>query len=175
MKERIKRDAKAKIKFALIALCFIGFIFILCLVTARTAIRVLYPMKYEEIVIKYCEEYGVNEALAFAVIETESGFDPQAESEAGAIGLMQMLPETFEWLQSKTGESYETKMLKDEEISVKYGIYFLSILKEEFKSDETVLAAYHAGMGKVSEWLSDSDISDDGITLKKIPYSDTRH
>ena len=85
----------------------------------------LYPREYSEYVEKYSAEYGISEILIYAVIHTESGFDPDAVSSADAIGLMQMTEDTFDWLLTKTGEDYEFNDLFTPEVSIKYGTYFL--------------------------------------------------
>lgn len=141
----------------------------------EAALEFLYPKKYKETVEIYAEEYGISETLIYSVIRTESGFDPDAVSDADAIGLMQMTEDTFDWLVMKTGEDYVFEDLFTPEISIKYGSYFLSILQDEYAITETVVAAYHAGMGNVSSWLDNPEYSDDGQNLKNIPISDTAH
>lgn len=133
------------------------------------------PLEYDKIVKKYSKEYSVDEALVFAVIKTESGFNPEAVSSADARGLMQITPETFEWLQTKTGEKHETQELFDPETCIRYGVYFLNMLLYEFDNTETALAAYNAGINRVKAWLQDPELSDDGKTLKYIPFSETRY
>lgn len=139
------------------------------------ALEYLYPRKYSEYVEKYSEEYGISEILLYSVIHTESGFDPEAVSEADARGLTQITEDTFDWLLTKTGENYTFDDLFTPEVSIKYGAYFLSILQDEYAITETVAAAYHAGMGNVSSWLENDEYSDDGQRLKSIPISDTAH
>ena len=141
----------------------------------EASLEFLYPKEYTQLVEFYAEEYGINETLIYSVIRTESGFDPMAVSDADAIGLMQMTEDTFDWLQMKTGESYDFEDLFTPEISIKYGTYFLSVLQNEYAITETVIAAYHAGMGNVSSWLDNPEYSDDGQNLKNIPISDTAH
>ena len=140
-----------------------------------TVLEYLYPKKYSEYVEKYASQYGISETLLYSVIRTESGFDPDAVSVAGAIGLTQITEDTFDWLVMKTGENYTFDDLFTPEISIKYGAYFLSVLQEEFAITETVIAAYHAGRGNVLSWLDTSEYSDDGMNLKNIPISDTAH
>jgi hypothetical protein len=82
------------------------------------------------------------------------------------------LKKGIKWVTS-TGEEYDEDALFEPEISVYYGAYFLDMLLEEFGNTETALAAYHAGRGKVNQWLSDPRISPDGETLENIPYEDT--
>ncbi len=137
------------------------------------AVQSVYPRQYTELIETTAEDFGLDKPLLYAVIKTESGFDSNAVSSVGAKGLTQITPETFQWLQTKTGESRAEDDLFDPEISVYYGAYFLDILIEEFGNTETALAAYHAGRSKVNEWLSDPRYSSDGETLDRIPYDDT--
>lgn len=135
----------------------------------------LYPKEYSVYVEKYAEEYEINEYLLYAVMRTESSFDPNAVSSVGARGLTQITEDTFDWLLTKTGDDYTFDDLFIPEVSIKYSAVFLSILQNEYAITETVLAAYHAGMGNVSSWLQDSRYSSDGQHLEETPISDTNH
>ncbi len=152
-------------------------IFAVCLFFAakQPVLEYLYPQKYSEYVEKYAKEYNIDEYLLYSVIRTESSFDPNAVSVAGARGLTQITEDTFNWLLTKTGESYDFDDLFDAELSVKYSALFLSILHSEYNCMKTEIAAYHAGMGHVSSWLGDSQYSEDGINLITTPISDTNH
>ncbi|MGN0551314.1 MAG: lytic transglycosylase domain-containing protein [Acutalibacteraceae bacterium] len=134
-----------------------------------------YPTKYENIVNEMSQKYQVEKKLIFAVIRTESHFDPDAGSSAGAMGLMQIIPETFEWLQIYyNGEvTMNSEYLYDPEVNIEYGTMFLRYLLEKYSVEETAVAAYNAGFGIVDEWLSDSSYSPDGKTLSYIPYDET--
>ena len=131
-----------------------------------------YPRQYAEQVTKYSLEYGVPEYVIYAVIRTESGFDSGAKSAAGALGLMQIMPSTFDWMMAQTHEDYEAGMLYDPDTNVKYGTYLLSYLYLRYGAWDTVYAAYNAGYARVDEWLSDSAHSSDG-RLKDIPIDET--
>ncbi|MBQ7541004.1 MAG: lytic transglycosylase domain-containing protein [Clostridia bacterium] len=153
-------------------------ILVLCLtggIACRSALRAVYPHKYEDSVEKYSAQYGVDKNLIYAVICTESSFRTDASSEVGAAGLMQIMPETFEWLCMRMGEDAEFYELYDPDTAIRFGTYLLHLLTEEFGDVRTVLAAYHAGRGQVARWLGDASVSPDGKTLAKIPYSDTAH
>ena len=141
----------------------------------RTFQKALYPLKETELVEQYAREYEVPAYLIYAVINTESGFDPEAVSDLGALGIMQMTPDTFDWLQTKTGDTLPEDALFDKDISIRYGTLFLSMLLEEFGDENTVVAAYHAGRGRVNGWLENPDYSADGKTLTTIPTTDTAH
>ena len=137
----------------------------------------VYPLKYSEIVEREADANGLDKALVYSVIKAESNFDPSAQSHAGAMGLMQLTPETFEWVQTKIESSRELteEDLLDPEINIKYGCKLLSMLLGMYSSEATALAAYNAGIGTVGKWLKDPDISKDGVTLDTIPYPETRN
>ncbi len=148
-----------------------------------------YPVKYSEYVEKYSKEYNVPEALIYAIIKTESDFEADAVSRAGAVGLMQFMPDTFcDITTNFLYENLDVGMRYDPETSIKYGAFYLSwIYRTYIQNWETALAAYNAGIGNVfgytdSEtgewiegWIDDPQYSDDGITLKKIPFKETRN
>ena len=162
-------------KLKLISLLLIlSVIFIIIIVNAvKLGVQTVYPRQYVDLVEESAEEFEIDKALLYALIKTESGFDKNAVSSVGAKGLTQITPDTFIWLQTKTGEAYEEDALFEPDVSVYYGAYFLDMLLEEFGNTETALAAYHAGRGKVNEWLEDPTLSFDGVVLEKIPYEDT--
>lgn len=131
-----------------------------------------YPREYAEHVEKYAAEYGVPEALCYAVIRTESAFNSAAVSSAGAVGLMQIMPSTFDYLCMKMRETHEAGMLYDPETNIRYGLFYLSMLYERFGVWETACAAYNAGPARVSGWLSDG-YGDENGRLTEIPIEET--
>ncbi len=137
-----------------------------------------HPLEYQEYVDKYAREYGLDKYLLYAVIKTESSFDSEAVSNVGARGLMQIMEETFDWIQFRLGEEGETVYddMFDPETNIRYGGYLVSYLLEMFGQDvETAAAAYHSGAGQVSEWLDDGELSSDGKKLDEIPSSTASH
>ena len=133
-----------------------------------------HPLKYNELVTKYSAENNVPEPIVYAVIKTESKFKADAVSYKGAIGLMQITPDTFEWLCSKTGETATESLLYDPEINIRYGTYYLSYLHGKYKNWETVYAAYNAGPGNVDTWLSSEEYGKYG-RLIDIPFEETEN
>ncbi len=171
-----KRKRKAMLKIAAIVTAFALLIGVSVFFAGKTVYKAVYPCKYTFEIEKYADEYGVPRALLFAVIHTESGFDPNAVSSAGALGLTQITPETFHWLQTKTGEELPDTALYEPDVSVRYGALFYSMLLSEFGGDtRTAVAAYHAGRGQVNAWLHDTKYSADGKALEVIPSRDTNH
>ncbi|MGN0518954.1 MAG: lytic transglycosylase domain-containing protein [Acutalibacteraceae bacterium] len=134
----------------------------------------LYPVKYENYVEQAAKKYNVDEALIYAVIHTESGFNADAQSQAGARGLMQIMPTTYTWLQTHLpSEDGSVENLLEPETNIEYGVYMLSFLMEHYENKRTALCAYNAGMGNVDKWLKDSELSYDGKTISVIPYPET--
>ena len=138
-----------------------------------------YPVKYSSYVEDASAELGVPETLIYATIQVESHFDPEARSEVGARGLMQITEETFEWLRTKEtfgSPSLTFADLDKPDIAINYGTYFLKLLLEEFDGDvPTAMAAYHAGRGSVHSWLEQAKYSSNGQTLDEIPKDDTAY
>ena len=137
--------------------------------------RHLYPKDYAEYVERYSALYGVPEDIIYAVIKVESNFASNAVSHAGAIGLMQLLPETFTWLAELQGESLDPGLLYDPETNIRFGVYYLSYLFREFGLWNSVYAAYNAGPTRVREWSTDTRYADENGALDDIPFAETRN
>jgi soluble lytic murein transglycosylase len=115
--------------------------------------RIRYPLRYESIVRTHAKNYDLPPALLAAVIYTESKFDASARSDAGAVGLMQLLPETAQGIALRTGgHRFVVADLLDPEINVRYGSWYLRNLLNRYDDLPTALAAYHAGQGNVDSW-----------------------
>ena len=116
-------------------------------------LRTRYPLEYDHIVRGHAKNYDLDPALLAAVIYAESRFDPNARSEAGAVGLMQLLPETAKGIALRTGGTrFVVADLRDPEINVRYGSWYLDHLLDRYDDTELALAAYHAGQGNVDRW-----------------------
>ncbi|MBR1833203.1 MAG: lytic transglycosylase domain-containing protein [Ruminiclostridium sp.] len=139
--------------------------------------RATHPLMYSEYVEKYAEEYGMDKYVIYAAIKTESGFDPNAVSSTGARGLMQLMENSFDWVKFRLGDGDDVTFedMFDPETNIRYGAYLLDYLNEYFGCPETASAAYFSGVGTVSEWVKDPDISSDGIHLDNIPSKNAAH
>ena len=115
--------------------------------------RLWYPLRYEHIVRGHARNYGLDPALLAAVIYQESKFKADARSSSGAIGLMQLLPDTAKGIALHTGgTAFRVDDLYDPEINVRYGAWYLSHLLEKYRDERTALAAYNAGQDNVDRW-----------------------
>ena len=117
-------------------------------------LRTRYPLEYESIVTTHARNHDLDPALLAAVVYAESRFDPNAESAAGAVGLMQLLPETARGIALRTGGTrFVAADLRDPEINVRYGSWYIDHLRAHYDGDvRLALAAYHAGQGNVDRW-----------------------
>lgn len=152
-----------------IAVCSAVLLIAVILLGLTVAVRAAFPRPYRAEV----RESGLQEALVYSVMKAESGFDEDAKSKAGAVGLMQLLPATAEFICGLSGIPFEAERLTEGEYNVRLGCAYLLYLFGKFECEETALCAYNAGEGTVSEWLKNPAYSRDGRTLEKIPYAET--
>lgn len=119
-------------------------------------LRARYPLEYESIVRTHAANHDLDPALLAAVVYVESRFDPEVESSAGAVGLMQLLPDTAKGIALRTGgDRFVVSDLRNPEINVRYGSWYLDHLRERYGDLSTTLAAYHAGPGNVDSWRAE--------------------
>ena len=140
--------------------------------------QAIYPQKYSEHVTKYSVKYNIPEYVIYAIIKTESDFEPMAVSSAGAMGLMQMMPDTFLWLTGSEhlGEYLPVESLFLPEVSIRYGTYYLEYLYKKFDRNwDNAFAAYNGGEGNVTKWLKNPEYSDGEGGLKHIPFKETKN
>lgn len=140
---------------------------------ARYLEKRAYPLSYVQEVKAASAEFGLDAYLVMAVVHTESGGSAAAVSRAGAVGLMQIMPATGEWIAQKLGLSdYTEASLADAGTNVRLGCWYLSYLLDKYGDTRTALAAYNAGPGNVDKWLCDETLSTDGA-LGDIPFAET--
>ena len=135
-----------------------------------------YKLLYVEQIKANAEACGLDPFFVAAVIYCESGYDKDAVSPVGAVGLMQIMPDTGAWIAEKLEmEGYCDQQLHDPETNIKMGCWYLQYLTERFGGiRKHVLAAYNAGPNNVSKWLMDAAYSTEG-NLTQIPFEETRN
>jgi soluble lytic murein transglycosylase len=129
---------------------------------------------YEIYIIEYSKRFAIDSLLIKVVMKKESNLNPRAVSNTGAVGLMQVMPKTaLEIANQLNIADYSNKNLKDAEINIMLGTYYLKKLLNYYNNNLILaLAAYNAGIGNVENWYSkDSEI---GRKICKIPFKETR-
>jgi soluble lytic murein transglycosylase len=115
--------------------------------------RLFYPLAYRDTILAQAKAYNLDPLFVAAVIRQESGFRPHARSAVGAIGLMQLMPETGRWASAKVGlKGFKVEQLEDPAVNIKLGCWYLGYLFGQFKDPDKVLMAYNGGEGNVSSW-----------------------
>ena len=109
-----------------------------------------------------------------SIINAESGFDTNAISNVGAVGLMQLMPSTAEYIALKSGIKYDSARLTEPRYNIILGTAYFAYLLEIFGDTDTTICAYNAGPNKVQEWLSNSKYSKNGVLLS-TPYPATNY
>lgn len=138
----------------------------------RCAEKYTHPVKYSDFVTYYSELYCVPKSVVYAVILVESDFDIHAVSKAGACGLMQLMPATYEKVAEGIGRVPDMQMIFDPGVNIDCGVKLISMLYSKYGRWDTVYAAYNAGEVRVDEWLGDPQYSKDGM-LTHIPITET--
>jgi soluble lytic murein transglycosylase len=157
------------------------FFFILAVVLAvvifilSSGLKMVYPLKFKEYVLKYSFQNNIDPYLVFAIIKAESGFNPKAVSRKNARGLMQISEKTAIWgAKSLKLENFDDESLFDPETNIRIGCWYIATLMKEFENDiDLVITAYNGGSGNVNDWLRDKSYSGSGTKLDKIPFRET--
>jgi soluble lytic murein transglycosylase len=134
------------------------------------------PLRHDDIIRQQAKAKHVDAALIAAVIYTESRFRDQT-SHAGATGLMQLMPETADYIARKTGGTrFERADLATPQINISYGTWYLRYLLQKYDGNTILtLAAYNAGEGKVDEWRAKAAAAGETFRVADhIPFQETR-
>ena len=133
-----------------------------------------HPIYYKDLIEQYAAENNLKPAFVAAIILNESSFRTDAESSVGARGLMQLMPDTAEWIAGKLDMDYfHFDFMYDAEMNIRFGTWYLGYLSRLFRGDPvSVASAYHAGQGTVTRWLSDESKTRDGVSLNLDSLSD---
>src|SRR4051794_17258346 len=134
------------------------------------------PLRHEDIIRQQAADKQVDASLIAAVIYTESHFRDQT-SHAGAKGLMQIMPETADYIARKSGGTkFERADLATPQINIAYGTWYLRYLLTKYHGNAILtLAAYNAGEGKVDEWWHAASAKGERFRVAShIPFKETR-
>jgi soluble lytic murein transglycosylase len=134
------------------------------------------PLRHEDVIRQQAADKKVDPALIAGVIYTESRFRDQT-SHAGAKGLMQLMPETADYIAHKSGGTrFERADLATPQINIAYGTWYLRYLLDKYEGNTILtLAAYNAGEGKVDQWRSRAAAQGERFRVAShIPFKETR-
>lgn len=135
-----------------------------------------YPMPYSDAVRQFADTNGLDPAYVFAIMRTESLFQPEVRSSAGAVGLMQLLPGTARLVARRIDErAPSSSALTIPEINIQLGAAYLAQMKQRWDDNLALASAsYNAGPGRITRWLPQAPM-DPAIWIANIPYTETRN
>ena len=145
--------------------------------TQRGRYELAYPRPFHDDVKRWSAARGIPEALVYAIMREESGFNPQIESWAGAVGLMQLMVPTAQGVSKEAGVSRVAKAdLLRSGTNIQLGTQFLANLMAGYGDHPAVtIAGYNGGFGNVDRWLSERGKLPLDLWVEEIPYGQTRH
>lgn len=155
-------------------------VIVLCVVLTVAAVALgtiwslhrAYPYDWKADITANSALYGQDPLFIASVIRTESGWRTGAKSSVGAMGLMQIMPDTGKWIASKNKWEYSQDKLTDGAYNIKLGCWYIDYLTRKFNGDKVlVLASYNAGENKVHEWVTEGRFANG---QSDIPYPETR-
>ena len=133
--------------------------------------------RYRDLIEQYAAEYNLNPAYVSAIIKQESNYDPRALSSKGAMGLMQFMPDTFDWVAPNCGiKKTDLDAVYEPENAIKMGCYLLRYIIKQIGTDDPILVAcaYHAGWGVIPTWIQNNSSNGRTLKISEIPKSDTQ-
>lgn len=152
----------------------LGFLIVLMAFFSGTIVffKINYPISYNTEIINYSKKYDLDEVLVRAIIKVESGNNSFARSRVGAIGLMQIMPKTAEFISEELGFlNFKMEMLYDPAINIEMGCYYLRYLFNKYENEHKVLFCYNAGEGVMNSLYSSSE----PMILENIEIEETKN
>lgn len=137
----------------------------------------IYPIRYEQDIAVSAKNYKVDPFLIAAIIRVETNFNADKVSRKGAVGLMQLMPDTAEWIVKRAGYAEETsRSLHRGDVNIEVGAWYINSLYNQFDDNQiAVLAAYNAGPGNARKWLDNGTWDGTLKNIAQIPFGETRH
>lgn len=161
---------KPNLKILITVILSVTVILFLVVITPFFISLRIYPRAFKNLIDPLSEKYNIDKNLVYGVVKTESGFNSNAVSGAGAIGLMQLMPDTAKFIAEQSEIVFEKDKLTNAKYNITLGIIYLKYLMRKFTEIEHILLAYNAGEGKVAEWLKT-----DNPTLETFEYLESRN
>src|SRR4051795_6576721 len=174
---RAARVRKRRVRLMLGLLTILGVVLVIGLHPLKHAVQeITLPLRHEDIIRQQSHKKGLDPALVAAVIYQESKFSDQTSS-AGARGLMQITPDTANFIAKQSGGIRFTQAdLATPQINIAYGTWYLRWLLDRYDGRQSLaLAAYNAGFGHVDEWVNNAGGPDAFDPKTDIPFPETRN
>jgi len=135
-----------------------------------------YPLPWRQEFTEYAKSAGIADSWAYGIARSESLFMRDVRSSAGAVGLMQLMPDTGRHTAQELNIPYSgLATLTDSTSNIRLGTYYLGKMYERFGQNRVLAtAAYNAGPMRVDDWLPDSGALDARIWIENIPFNETR-
>ncbi|BAZ44929.1 lytic transglycosylase [Chondrocystis sp. NIES-4102] len=135
--------------------------------------QALFPFPFEETILKWSQQRQLNPLLVTALIRQESRFEPEIESSAGALGLMQVMPPTAKNVAQEIGLTQYS--LTNPEDNINIGTYYLNFTHQKYNNNSMLaVASYNAGPNAVEKWVSRYGLADVDQFVEQIPYRETK-
>ncbi len=161
---------KTIILFLLLFLVFL-------VINSKIPWKLVYPIHYQEEIILNAKEYNVDPYLILSIIQVETRFQPDKVSKKGAMGLMQLMPNTAAWIieEGKFPEKFLQQTFEPS-VNIELGTWYLSKLLSKYNHNLVmVIAAYNAGPGNVDKWIQDGIWDGSYEQVQNVPIGETRH
>ncbi len=168
---------KYKTKKKLTTVMWIGIILFLGLIVSFPKwITIFYPLPHRDIVFVNAQEFNIDPYLVFAIIRAESKYQNEAQSPVGARGLMQIMPETGQWIADQMKiDGFKEDDLHKPEVNIRFGCWYINYLNKEFKGKIPLeLAAYNAGRANVKQWVKEGKWDGNPRQTEGIPFLETK-
>jgi soluble lytic murein transglycosylase len=165
---------RRRIALALLAVAALVVVAVLALPVARKAVNELgLPLRYQSVIRQQAAEKHLDPAFLAAVIYAETKFDPR-NSSAGAVGPMQIMPQTAQFLAHRSGATtFRAADLNTPQVNIAYGSYYLRYLLDEYGGSKVMaLAAYNGGESNVDRWVRAH--GGQKLAVDDIPFPETR-
>ena len=170
------RRRRRRTAYGLVAVTGVVVALLLALPLAKRAVNALgLPLQYASVIRHEASAKHLDPALVAAVIYAETKFDPRP-SPAGAVGLMQLMPETATFLAKRSGATtFTTADLGTPAVNIAYGSYYLRYLLNEYHGNTVLaLAAYNGGETNVDNWVRSAHADGQRFRVSDIPFPETR-
>lgn len=168
----MKLFAKKRVLLILLV-SFVVFMFL-----SSNWMAIFYPIRYKDEIREYAQTYEVDPFLVASIIRVETNYNTSMESHKGALGLMQIMPDTAQWImeRAKLPKQPLDNVKHEPGLNIQLGSWYLHNLREQFPGQPiAMIAAYNAGPGKVESWISEGVWDGREETIRQIPYGETRH